>query len=278
MCLWIIAGFDRAFAQDADAPATVIDTAPRTDAPLETLTRFYTRKDFTVKGKASDFLWDQEGNLQYDLTYYWFQPEGAPYPKGLKFPLVLLLHGTPGIAYAGEYLIQSKMQLDFPAFIAVPVQQKGWLWDSPKQFQGYPDAKVPPHAMRGLAGAVQLVKTLVAEYPVDTSRIYVVGCSEGGFGAFGAALKYPDIFAAAVPISGGWTFSDAPQMTKLPLWVFQGGIDTAVQPSLPRTLTGLIKQHGGSVNYTEFPNMGHDCPSPSLYTVAMWKWLFSQHK
>jgi predicted peptidase len=160
----------------------------------------------------------------------------------------------------------------------VPVQQKGWIWDSPRQFEGYPDAKVSPRVMRGLAGAVQLVNSLMKEYPVDPKRVYVIGCSEGGFGAFGAALKYPDLFAAAVPISGGWTFSEAPLMTKMPLWVFQGAQDTSVLPSLPRTLTSLIKRNGGTVNYTELPDEGHDCPSPRWYTSATWKWLFSQHK
>src|SRR5262249_8103150 len=153
------------------------------------------------------------------------QPDGAPYPPGLKFPLVLILHGTPGIAYAAEYLVQRKTLLDYPAFIVAPVQPKGWVWDVPKEFEGYPQLNLPTHAMHGLAGTVQLVKSLSQQFPVDTNRIYIVGCSEGGSGAFGAVLRYPDVFAAAVPMSAGWTFSEAPKMTKVPIWAFQGAKD-----------------------------------------------------
>ena len=37
---------------------------------------------------------------------------------------------------------------------------------------------------------------------VDKDRIYVMGLSMGGMGTFDLAIRYPEVFAAAVPICG----------------------------------------------------------------------------
>jgi hypothetical protein len=39
-------------------------------------------------------------------------------------------------------------------------------------------------------------------YPVDDDRVYVSGTSMGGFGTYRLAVRYPDLFAAAVPLIG----------------------------------------------------------------------------
>jgi len=244
---------------------------------MDEMTHFFQRKDFTVTHAEKQFF-QQGKDVHYDLTYFWFQPEGAPYPPGLKFPLVLILHGTPGNTYAGKFLITQKMQLDFPAFIVAPVLQTGWTWANPLQIEGHPEISVKPHLVEALPGAVQLVASLAQQYPVDTSRIYVIGCSEGGTGAYGAVRDYADVFAAAVPISGVWGLRDAPKMTQTPMWAFHGALDSVLPADNASNLNAKIKQSGGNAIYTEFPDMGHDCPSPRLYSQVMWKWLFSQHK
>ncbi|HYD19000.1 MAG TPA: hypothetical protein VEF76_11025 [Patescibacteria group bacterium] len=259
-------------------PVTLVPgTAPRNEAPLDEYSRFYKRKTYRVTDAGREFF--QPGqNVQYDLTYWWFQPAGGPYPAGLKFPLVLVLHGSGGNAYAGKYLITSDMQLNYPAFIVAPVLPQGWLWSNPHEFAGHPDLSLPAKAAQGLPGTVQLIRKLMGEYPVDPTRIYVIGCSLGGMGAFGAVRNYSDVFAAAMPLSGGWNLADAPQMTKVPMWVLQGGQDTAVPADIPRSLAAAIHRQGGRITYTELPNMAHECPSSALYGPAIWKWLFSQKK
>jgi len=267
-----------AFAEEPAAASYHLEGGPRNPAPAGAYTKFFKQQAFTVTGKASNFINGQEGEIDYALPYFWFQPDGAPYPPGLKFPLVILLHGTSGNVYAAQSLLQSKMQLDYPAFIAIPVQPEKWIWDSPREYAGYPQMNLPLRMMRGLYGVAQMAKSLAATQPVDPSRIYIVGCSEGGIGAFAAALKYPDVFAAAVPISGAWNISEAPKINQIPLWAFHGTLDPIVPAALTRTLAAAIKKSGGNITYTEFPNISHDCSSPMFYTQAMWKWLFSQHK
>ena len=37
---------------------------------------------------------------------------------------------------------------------------------------------------------------------VDTQRVYIIGLSMGAMGTYDLVVRYPEIFAAAVPICG----------------------------------------------------------------------------
>ena len=257
----------------ASAPVEAIIEQPRTETPMDQYTRFFDKKTFDV----------DDGKQKRTITYYWRAPE-KPYPPGLAFPLVLVLHGAPGTAYAAEYLISQKMQVDFPAFIVAPEAPATKKWAFPDKFSGQEwGDKVPATYVRhpeleSLPDAVELVHRLEKEFPVDARRIYILGCSEGGVGAFAAAQRYPDVFAASVAISGAWSFLDAPKMTHMPLWIIHGTQDPIMPVAIARGMAQLIRQQHGPVSYTELPDMGHECPSPALYGRPLWQWLFSQKK
>src|SRR5207247_11436881 len=56
-----------------------------------------------------------------------------------------------------------------------------------------------PDAVRSLAMLDYVQKT----YKIDAKRIYLTGLSMGGFGTWSLAAKYPERWAAIVPICGG---------------------------------------------------------------------------
>lgn len=262
-----------ATAPSAAAPAQAIVEQPRTEAPMEQFTRFFQKKLFDI----------DDGKQKRSMTYYWFAPE-KPYPPGLKFPLVLVLHGSPGNAYAAEYLIARQMQMDFPAFVLAPASPFGKKWAAPEKFSGQEFGDKTPvnyvwhPELESLPDAVALIRQLETEFPVDTHRIYVMGCSDGGTGTFGAVLRYPDMFAGAAAISGAWSFLDAAKMTHVPLWIIHGTQDPIMPVSIARGISQIIKQQRGPVFYTEISTMGHECPSAALYGKPLWQWLFSQRK
>lgn len=243
-----------------------ISGSPRTAKPLGNFTHNFQPKAFSVEGGKAN------------LTYYWLEPQGAPYPAGLKFPLVIVLHGAPGFAYAGEYLGAQKMQLAYPAFVAVPVLPREMKWDMPDTFPDVQGYRPLPEKQKGLPYAVQLAQHFVAKYPIDTKRIYIIGCDDGGVGVLGAAARYPDMFAAGVAISGTWNADDGAQMAKMPLWVIHGAEDDVFRVGTARQIVNSVKQAGGTVAYNEIADMGHECSAPRLYAQATWDWLFSQHK
>ena len=48
-----------------------------------------------------------------------------------------------------------------------------------------------------------VVNAVEKEFNVDKNRIYVAGVSMGGYGVWDLITRYPDKFAAAIPICGG---------------------------------------------------------------------------
>ncbi len=247
--------------------ARVSKTVQRTTQPIEEYTQYY--KSAVYEARSEKF--------SFDLPYYWFAPR-KPWPAGIKFPLVVLLHGASGTAPGGKYLIQPDIQLEYPAFIVTPVMPVGVLFAGPETFPGYPKYKKIAHAPRGMFAVMGMVEEFAKTHPVDTSRIYVMGCSEGGVGAFGAVKEYPDIVAAAVAISGGWSADDARSFLRTPMLVLHGAQDKMMPPTLSSGVSEAVRQLGGPLQYIEFPAQGHDCTSPNQYSKIVLNWLFAQKK
>ena len=59
-------------------------------------------------------------------------------------------------------------------------------------------------------------------------RFALAGLSMGGYGTWDALQRYPDRFAAAVPICGGGDVKQAKKIAQIPIWAFHGGKDTVV--------------------------------------------------
>lgn len=247
-------------------PAVEEENKPRTEKPMEDYTGHFDRKEFTLN----------DGKEARELVYFLKEPQKSFLEFRKKFPLVLVLHDTNGKAPAASHLIFKEMPKNYPAFIVVPVLPKGMTWAVP--VRKHPSTFVFAYLKQHLNDAVELVAQLSKDYPVDKRRIYVVGCGEGGYGAFGAALKYSDIFAAAAPINGGWAQADAPLMTKMPLFVLHSKKNRSFLPRISRNLSFYIQQFGGNISYIEVPDDDHDCDDDRFYTPALWEWMFSQHR
>ena len=62
-------------------------------------------------------------------------------------------------------------------------------------------------------------------FHIDPDRVFLIGHSMGGFGAYQAALRYPDRFAAIVAHSGSWRFGYWPALRGTPLGIVNGSHD-----------------------------------------------------
>lgn len=220
---------------------------PRTKEPIGAYTPYFHKNTVRINERA--------------YTYYTYGPPGAA-ASGAKFPLVLVLHGAPGNAYAAGYLAKAGKQ--YPAFILAPVLSAGQYW------------ALPDGHKTGLLATIEMIRDFATRNPVDMSRVYVIGCSDGGTGVFGAARHFPDIFAAGVAVAGTWDPQDAPNMTTMPLWAVHGLNDTII-PFEPADYTiKTIQSRGGKARMFPIPDMGHECPSERFYIDAMWQWMFAQ--
>ena len=224
---------------------------PRTTDPVKPYTRYFIKNSQQINERR--------------YTYYSYGPRGAA-QSGQTYPLVLVLHGINGDAYAAAHLAVPETAKKYPSFILAPVLSAGNFWALPDGYK------------TGITAAVEIIKTFAANNPIDMNRIYVVGCSDGGTGAFGAAQFFPDIFAAAMPLSGYWKEKHAASMTGMPIWAIHGIDDQVIQIADAQATMKAIYAAGGNATFTAVPHLFHECNSPRMYTDAQWKWLFAQRK
>jgi hypothetical protein len=127
---------------------------------------------------------------------------------------------------------------------------------------------------------IQSVRQVMATENVDPSRIYVTGVSMGGMGAWDAIKWEPNLFAAAVPMSGYANPNTASIIKDIPIWAFHGSNDTIVNVAGTRNIINALRAAGGNPLYTEVAGGGHVIWNPIFYDTAgtLYPWLFAQHR
>jgi predicted peptidase len=114
---------------------------------------------------------------------------------------------------------------------------------------------------------------------VDRNRIYIAGLSMGGMGTFDMLCRYPDLFAAAIPICGGVDTGRLERVDiKTHLRIFHGDADTVVPVAFSREAYKVLKRNGVNVEYIEYPGVNHDSWTPAFNEKDFMEWLFNKRK
>jgi predicted peptidase len=263
--LWIAAalpcdGSSNALSADDNAPATPARKKSRDDSRNPRYESVYQRRTF----KGAD---DSE------LSYGWLAPLAAK--PGEKYPLVVCLHGAGGNAKASTILARQGMREQYPALVMVPEADRPFTWAKTDLIKR---GGKPMDSPEKLPVLIEAIHSLVKSEAIDPARIYITGQSMGGVGTWGAIARYPELFAAAVPVCGAWRVEDAGKMASVPVWAFHGEEDPTVPVRYSRELTAAITKAGGTAKYTEYPGVGHDSWTKAYDDSELWKWLFAQRK
>jgi predicted peptidase len=200
--------------------------------------------------------------------YAVFVPQG--YTRDKAWPCILFLHGAGERGDDG--VLQTKVGLapairkrekTFP-FLAVFPQCKSsgrWLADS----------RDGQRAM-AILGAVQ------KEFHVDGDRVYLTGLSLGGMGTWSLGTKYPERWAALVPVCGRGEPAQADRIKNLPVWCFHGDADRAVSVEGSRAMIKALEATGAKPRYTEYPGVGHNSWDAAYGTDELYTWLLEQRR
>ncbi len=206
---------------------------------------------------------------------------------GQKCPLVILLHGS------GERGADNRLPLEWfwstrlpspmtrpevaaaTAYLVVPQCPAGEGWvDVPWEEGSYASPPISGALKRVLA----LVDRLLEDLPIDPDRVSIVGMSMGGYGAFDAVQRRPELFAACVPICGAGDPSKAREIAHVPVWAFHGAADPVVPVSGSRDMIAALKAAGARPKYTEYPTARHNSWSPAFAEEDFWNWIFAQKR
>lgn len=226
----------------------------------------------------------EAGKLEVPAPMPWrlfVPPEAGP---DKRLPLVVFLHGAGmrGTDNAGPMslawsFLSPEAQALNPCFVLAPQVRTGHRWvDHPFQAGHYDSSAIP--ATPEMLTMLSVVERLLAERPIDPKRVYVVGQSMGGFGAWDAITRRPDLWAAAVPICGAGDPAKAAIIRNIPVWAWHGENDTMVPVEGSRAMVAAIEKAGGKPKYTEIPAGGHGVWNRAFADPELYRWLFEQYK
>jgi predicted peptidase len=216
------------------------------------------------------------------LLYRFLFPDNDP---TRRYPLVIFLHGS------GERGTDNEAQLKwgvmnfandynmkmYPAYVIAPQcpLNNSWANSSRGKNNEINMSATPSRPMQLL---MELINDVIKKFRVDTNRIYITGLSMGGYGTFDALERYPSLFAAAVPVCGSGDISKAASIRHIPLWMFGGANDPAVNPDLLYDMVNALRKLGVHPGFTEYPGVGHFSWIAAYNDPMMMEWMFSQHK
>ena len=214
------------------------------------------------------------------------------YTKLHRLPVILYLHGS------GERGSDNSSQLNtglapalerygerYKAIVVFPQAESGREW--------YGETETM--ALAELDAAMR-------EFHADPRRVYLTGISLGGAGTWYMA-RHNRRWAALVPVCGEvarhpddpFPTDPPPDVARIvgsanpyatlaqligrtPVWAFHGAKDGTVPVTESRSMVAALRQAGGNVHYTEYPEGNHDIWDTAYGDAGMVHWMLQQKK
>jgi predicted esterase len=196
-----------------------------------------------------------------------------------KYPLILFFHGSGErgttnyrqLVHGGVTHRNAVTDGEFPGILLYPQQNTsggGWPANGNDQIADR---------------AFLIVRKLIQYYNVDPNRIYVHGLSGGGEGTWQVLYYYPELIAAALPMSAARTEYVDPVSTRekfahIPIWQSQGGRDSRPTPLLGNYGVNVLRDYGASIRYSFMPTTGHGTWNTMYSKPDFFSWMLQYSK
>lgn len=220
---------------------------------------------------ASAFIRRDFTNAQGDrLPYYYLMPTN--YNPARSYPLVCFFHGfgTDEVSFTNADGTAS--------------------WPPTKVFASYrqqetdPAIVLWPTARAGEEGwgsyyglTTNLLSSLIAEFNINTNRVYVGGMSMGGPACLDMLVIHRGFFAGALCLAGTPASTKPSSIKDVPLWAVVAADDFTAANN--RTLICALRLAGGNPLYTEYATGGHGGGIyMGMVTPAIVDWLLAQRR
>lgn len=246
----------------------------------------YINRETPTIDKFKEDVYTSEDNISMKYAYY--EPEN----NNDKRPLIIWLHGAgeggndTTITTLGNKvgaLIEENIQNQFGgAYVLAPQSPTMWM-----------DMGGVKYTTDGSTIYLDSLMDLIKNYVemnnnIDTNKIYVGGCSNGGFMTMALILENPEYFAAAYPIceafTDSWITEDKLDSIKeLPIWFTYSKNDTTVNPlkTSMETINRLKNINAKDVRVSEFNKVidtsglyEDENGSPYEYN-GHWSWIYA---
>ncbi len=270
---------------------------------------------FTMRDTYTGEYYNPYKKRKEELTLWRAAYEPAELKGGEKNPLIIWLHGAGeggedvSIALYGNQvsaLAEEKIQSYFTAgeqtgaYVLLVQCQTCWP-DKGNGRKGYGNDE-----SRYTEILMDTIKDYVDSNPdIDTNRIYLGGCSNGGYMTIQLLLHYPEYFAAAFPVCEAYAYTKfsikdwlfTKDKTKLlttkplwftkekakilatkPIWFVQAANDATIPAFLygAPSYQAILREGAENCWYSCFENVtGMDDPGVNYY--GHWSWIYLFH-
>lgn len=232
------------------------------------------------------------------MPYRLYVPDGYDPNRDEKYPIVMFLHGGGERGSDNEAQLSANIGATIWATDAVQKQQQMFVLAPQARDEGDDSGfgltrvndEINLENVFTLSddakSAKNILDNVIAEYNIDTDRIYGTGVSQGGYGIWNLDLEYPDLFAAIVPIAAGGD-PNSPNLDGIvnqPIWTFQAKADPTIPIDYSANIVNALKQKGSSIKYTTYSADEYFFPSahfswiPAYHNQDMINWMLNQHK
>ena len=236
------------------------------------------------------------------LPYRYYLPKDYE-TSGKDYPVFLYMHGngsrgTNNTSQLNTYSINNAVyESDYECIMIAPqcpASPYEWtLYSTVGDVNTYPGSEAyaaflesgEPYGSKYFCAAAELLNSFLTDYRVDTSKVYLGGSSNGTGAVWNFLSLYPEVFAAAVPVSGSraeedYVHSIAHRMKNVAIWAFHGALDTSESGSPvegTRNTVAALWDVGGNIKYTEVEDGNHsNIWKIAADTPGIVDWLFSQ--
>ena len=262
--------------RDSDGKTFTIPLSKLSDSDQE----FAKEQESAPEESATNDPAPIEGEFAHLITGDWVLAEHGKLPYAFygckeldgsqKYPLIINLHGKSENNENGKQIGQAKTFIKADNY-----EKRPCLILAPLCYQPYGATGGGWNDAPG-EETLDLLDELIKGLPlIDTNRIYVVGYSMGGAGAWHFLKEEPRTFAAGIPVAG--YASGVGKLRSMPIWSFHGAKDEVVPVQGARDCAEELKR-SKVFQYTEFPDEGHSIPGRVLKDEKVHEWLFAQQK
>lgn len=259
--------------------------------------------EMTIQDETKGLIWNQEVNRRmpiidrFDLSGQFSDGNGitmsyasySPKEEDGESPLIIWLHGggeggtdpsIPLIANKAANYASDEIQSIFEgAYVLAPQTPTRWMDSGEGSTSGQVD-DIYFEAVK------ELIEEFISEHPnVDRDRIYVGGCSNGGYLTFKLLIEYPEFFAAAFPSAlayRGAYFTDeqVDRVKDIPIWFIHSADDgTTVPDETVLPVYNKLKEAGASNVHLSYYDHVIDITGffggEGYHYPGHWSWIYS---
>ncbi|WP_255078005.1 prolyl oligopeptidase family serine peptidase [Lacihabitans sp. CCS-44] len=248
----------------------------------------WNKKKGRIMPIGDDF--DLSGKFEYEPGKSLTLADFVPKRSVEKSPLIIWLHGggeggtDPSIALMGNkafnYASPDIQKYFGGAYVLVPQTPGAWMHDK--------EGKMQPGSSEDIynVGLMALIKNYVNTHPgIDKKRIYIGGCSNGGYMALKLLLKDPKYFAAgyisALAYQSQYISDNQINSIKnIPIWFIQSKDDKVTDPvTTVIPVYERLKKVGAKNVHFSFYNHVTDLSGmfggENYHFNGHWSWIYS---